>query len=296
MTYANAWVVAVDGARRRLPGWAALLIAVAVIGASLFGGEVLYGRLAPPLSFDFVATALDTLLHYACDLGLFYIAAVLGVRFGERRAALIPSTSAPFAALGGAGLGAIFFLTALGLVAALHAVRPGASSLNLFHRSAGPAALALLMLFQVGAEEVFFRGWLQPVLAARWGPWVGLMVTSLLFAGAHAVMRPLTPVAFVNDTLAGVGFGLLALRTGGLAAPIAAHWAWNWTEAAIVGATPNPGVDRLGALFDLDLVGPPLVAGGADEMNGSLCATVALAGLIACAALWRPRRIWISEA
>ena len=148
-------------------------------------------------------------------------------------------------------------------------------------------------MVQAGAEEAFFRGWLQPVLAARWGPWVGLLTASLVFAAAHAAAAALSahalgPVAWINDTLAGLAFGLLALRTGGLAAPVAAHWAWNWTEASVVGATPNPGVDPLGSLFDLDLVGAGWLTGGPDEMNGSLCASVALLGLIACAAAWRP--------
>jgi hypothetical protein len=77
-----------------------------------------------------------------------------------------------------------------------------------------------------------------------------------------------------------VVFGLLAMRTGGLWAPFAAHWAWNWGEQSVAGATPNPGIDSLGALFDLDLSGPALLSGGADALNGAISTTVVL-GILA---------------
>ncbi len=291
ITYANAWVASVDGAARRLPGWAAAGVAVLTLASATLGGVALY-RLVPAPGAGVAAALLDRALQYLLILGPLYLVA-LGVGLGfERRAARVPAVGATTAGPIGAALGGGFFLLALGLLAAAHGVRPGGGAGAADHRLTGALLLALLILFQAGAEEAFFRGWLQPVLAARWGPWVGLGATAVLFAAAHAAasagVRPLGVLAWVNDTLAGVAFGLLALRTGGLVAPLAAHWAWNWVEAGGVGATPNPGVDPLGALFDLDLAGPAWLAGGPDEMNGSVCATVALAGLIACAVLWRP--------
>jgi membrane protease YdiL (CAAX protease family) len=78
-------------------------------------------------------------------------------------------------------------------------------------------------------------------------------------------------VAILNAALAGLMFGLLALRTGGLAAPIAAHFGYNWAEQSIFGLTPNPG-----AVFNFDLSGPTIFSGGPDELNGSISVTIAL--------------------
>ena len=56
------------------------------------------------------------------------------------------------------------------------------------------------------------------------------------------------PVSLLNILLAGIWFGLLALRTGGLLAPILAHFGYNWAEEMIFGASPNPGVGAFGSV------------------------------------------------
>jgi membrane protease YdiL (CAAX protease family) len=190
-------------------------------------------------------------------------------------------------------LGLLGYGVAVGVAALCGGVRVDANYMNgpsLAFRLTGMAVGALLIAFQAMGEELFFRGWLQPILAARWGPWVGLVAASLLFAAAHAMGRPIGIIALVNDALAGLAFGLIAFRSGGLLAPFAAHFAWNWIEQSVLGLTPNPGIDPLGALIDLDLVGPPLVTGGADEMNGTLGATLALLVMIGLTLAWRPTR------
>ena len=140
---------------------------------------------------------------------------------------------------------------------------------------------AALTGFQVFGEEIFFRGWLQPILGAEWGAKTGLVVTAAVFAGAHLVTDVLGPVAILNLFLGGLVFGLLAFRSGGLAAPFGAHWVWNWLEQSVMGLVPNPGVDSLGSLFDFDLVGSPLLGGGTEGLNGSLVETAALFALAA---------------
>ena len=91
-------------------------------------------------------------------------------------------------------------------------------------------------------------------------------------------------MALLNLMLGGMAFGLLALRSGGLWAPFAAHTAWNWIESGVLGLEPNPGVGAGGSILDLDIVGAGLWSGGGDAMNGSLAATLVLllgvAGLV----------------
>ena len=285
LTFRNGWIVSVDGGARRTPGWAAALIALAALALAMIGGGAAYRALPAP-GAGYVAVTLDRLMQTICVLGpLALVAWAMLHLIEQRRVRAAALSAAPTAAACGAGM----FLLALGLAALFGAVGPGTGgAASWSHRLSGVVVGAGLVAAQAGAEEYFFRGWLQPVLAARWGPWLGLASASLMFAGAHAAVRPLGVVATLNDALAGAAFGVFALRTGGLAAPIAAHWGWNWTEQALAGATPNPGVDPLGSLFDVDLHGPLLLSGGPDEMNGSLCAIVALVGLIGLAAGLRP--------
>jgi membrane protease YdiL (CAAX protease family) len=286
ITYANPWVRRVDEARRKTPGIAALLIAIVGLGVSMTGGVALYGVLASPA----LAPALDRALQYLCVEGPLYLVAIAGL-VAEARGRIAANAGPATAGAIGFGQGLAAFGLAVALSALFGAVRaaPDAAA-PLAHRLAGFAIGAGLIGFQAFGEELLFRGWLQPDLAARWGPGVGVALTSVLFAAAHAFGRPIGALALINDTLAGVWFGFLAFRSGGLIAPFAAHFAWNWTEASILGLTPNPGVDPLGSLFDLDLVGPGLFSGGADEMNGAIGATLALAAAIAMTLAWRPGR------
>ena len=52
--------------------------------------------------------------------------------------------------------------------------------------------------FCVAAEELYFRGWLQPLLCARWGVWAGVIVTALLFAGLHVAGGARAPMSLLN--------------------------------------------------------------------------------------------------
>ena len=136
-----------------------------------------------------------------------------------------------------------------------------------------------LIALQVGAEEALFRGWLQPVLGARWGAWAGLAGSSVAFTLAHFIGARWGALATLNLLLSGAVFGLLAYRTGGLWAPFLAHFGWNAVEACGVGLEPNPGVGVFGAAIDLDAVGPALWTGGGDRLNGSLATTLVLLAL-----------------
>ena len=282
--YSNVWIARVDGASRRLNSWVVLGVGIATLLLSIFGGGELYNRLTGHLTS---APALDRALLYVCVVGPLYAVAAAALAYECR--ASVPANAGAVGALGvGCAIGLAGIAAAVGLSALLGAIAPGASAAPWTHRLAGVAIGAALIAFQAFGEEIFFRGWMQPILATRWGPWIGLTATSVLFAAAHAVGRPVGGLALVNDALAGVTFGLLAFRSGGLLAPFAAHFAWNWAEQSLFGLTPNPGVDPLGSLLDLDLVGAVLLSGGRDELNGAIAATAALLLMIGLVLAWRP--------
>ncbi len=144
-----------------------------------------------------------------------------------------------------------------------------------------------LVLYQSGAEEIYFRGWLQPLLGRSFGPWIGICVTAVLFAALHGVGGELAPLSLVNITLAGALFGLLAWRTGGIAAPVMAHFGWNWAESMWLGLSPNPGVDGWGSIFNFDMTGSALWGGSGEGLNASLAVTFVLLALCTPLILWR---------
>jgi uncharacterized protein len=81
------------------------------------------------------------------------------------------------------------------------------------------AGLAVLSLAAGVGEEVLFRGVIQPLLAHRFGPAVGLIASSLLFGLVHAI----TPTYVVLAGLIGVYLGLLFMAGDNLLIPIVVH-------------------------------------------------------------------------
>lgn len=86
-----------------------------------------------------------------------------------------------------------------------------------------PAALAGLWLVFAAlpavAEELMYRGLIQPAIAHRWGAAWGIGVTAALFSFFH-----MEPAGLLPRMLMGVWFGWLAWRTRSL-------WASTWAHA-----------------------------------------------------------------
>ena len=99
------------------------------------------------------------------------------------------------------------------------------------------------------AEELFFRGYVQTRLCARWGAWPGIVVTAALFGLVH-MDRFHSPSAF----LIGIYLGWLTHRTASIRAAVAAHAANNsmWllaTSAGLGAALPRGAHAMLLAVY-----------------------------------------------
>ncbi|MDH2429849.1 type II CAAX endopeptidase family protein [Sphaerisporangium sp. TRM90804] len=84
----------------------------------------------------------------------------------------------------------------------------------------GLVVIALLVPFQAAAEEYVFRGWLLQAFGAYFRtPWPGILLGAAAFTALHAY----TDWGIVDVFAFGALMGWLAVRTGGLEAPIALH-------------------------------------------------------------------------
>lgn len=77
-------------------------------------------------------------------------------------------------------------------------------------------------------EEVVFRGYIYPVLKRFSGPWVGALVSALVFSAAHGSLAALLPLFIFGLVLV-----FLYEWTGSIWAPIAAHFLFNGATVAI---------------------------------------------------------------
>ena len=102
---------------------------------------------------------------------------------------------------------------------------PGELTETVLQRMAGFFIIVLLAPF---AEEVFFRGFLLPAFANRWGFLAGAIITSGLFGISHVA-----PGAIVPAFMSGMLFAWLYHRTGSLWNTTIAHGAQNALAFAV---------------------------------------------------------------
>lgn len=139
-----------------------------------------------------------------------------------------------------------------------------------------PALYLFFFLIQGPAEEVISRGYLMPVLGARGGAWVGVIVSSLVFALMHALNPNVGVIPIVNLFLAGAFAALYALKEEGLWGVFGWHTAWNWVQGYLVGL-PISGMEVEHPIFNLAEIGPDWYTGGAFGPEGGLGVTIVMA-------------------
>jgi membrane protease YdiL (CAAX protease family) len=100
-----------------------------------------------------------------------------------------------------------------------------------------PMAAALTAIFAVSfgpfMEELFFRGFLYPVLARRFGLVTGVMVTSVAFGLIHAAQLAFAWGLVLVIFLVGAVLTIVRAKTGSVASGFVVHVAYNSTLVAL---------------------------------------------------------------
>ncbi len=159
----------------------------------------------------------------------------------------------------------------------------------------GVAAIGgvLLVLFgwiiQGGAEEVLIRGWVLPVIGARYKAWIGLLVSSLIFAILHGLNPNLSAIALINLALFGVFAGLYAMREGSMWGISALHSVWNWVQGNFFGFQVSGTNADGGTLINLMETGEDWLTGGAFGPEGGIAVTIVLVISILITLFWKSK-------
>ncbi len=92
-------------------------------------------------------------------------------------------------------------------------------------------ALALtLYLIVAFFEELLFRGYYFQTCLRAFGLLPTLLVSSIIFAAAHANNSSISLIGYANIGIVGIFLALLYLRSGSLWAPIGFHFGWNFAQ------------------------------------------------------------------
>ncbi|PKN91644.1 MAG: CPBP family intramembrane metalloprotease domain-containing protein [Chloroflexi bacterium HGW-Chloroflexi-6] len=175
-------------------------------------------------------------------------------------------------------IGIIIFGGAVGLLAVtgFAEIEQGNPSMQGVTALGGVLVVLAGWLVQGAAEETLTRGWMLPVLSARYKPWVGILVSSLFFAVLHSLNPNLSVIAMVNLALFGFFAAFYALREGSLWGICALHSVWNWVQGNIFGFEVSGGSFGGGTLLNLMETGPDWLTGGPFGPEGGLAVTFVL--------------------
>lgn len=186
-------------------------------------------------------------------------------------------------------IGALMFAGSVGILAMFGSVsfEQGDPSKQGIAAVAGVTLVLIGWVVQGGAEEVLIRGWALPVIGARYKPWIGLLVSSLIFALLHGLNPGLSAIALVNLALFGVFAGLYAMREGSMWGISALHSVWNWVQGNFFGFQVSGTNAEGGTLINLMETGADWLTGGEFGPEGGLAVTIVLVIGIAITVFWK---------
>jgi len=153
---------------------------------------------------------------------------VLGSRYGQPVFRSLGWRHSTFNLVVAAGGGALLGLSLSLLGTALHTPKVKSPFENL---GATPLSFALLALTAIVLapvfEELFFRGFLQPLLSRTLGAVAGIVITAALFGGLHAPEYSWAWQYAFCVSLAGIVFGCLRYRTKSIIPCTVMHGCFN---------------------------------------------------------------------
>ncbi len=146
-------------------------------------------------------------------------------------------------------------------------------------------------LIQGASEEIFMRGWFMQSIAVRHWPWLGILLSTLIFTLLHAANPNLNVVAIVNLFLIGIFLAILALYDENLWGACGFHSAWNFTMNSIYGVQVSGNKLTGETLMQSNFEGNELITGSGFGLEGSLVVTTIIVIATILLILLRTKRL-----
>ncbi len=141
---------------------------------------------------------------------------------------------------------------------------------------AGVVMVLLGWVVQGSAEELLFRGWMLPVVGARYAVWLGIVISALMFALVHMLNPSIGPLAILNLVLFGLFTAFYTLWEKSLWGVFGLHAVWNWVQGSIFGLEVSGLASPGESLLVTQATGPDILTGGTFGPEGGLLVTLVL--------------------
>ena len=267
---------------KRIPSlFISIPLVVIIIILGVFTGEILVFKIV--LNSPHLSLLFRYLYSFTVTIFFVILFLCLWIVFYEKRPlkTIGLKSSAPIKHyFKGFAIGACMMLITVGLIALTGNVESRNTNNVLNIKRILPTCLMLFAYVLQGANEEFVsRGWQFQVISLRSHPWIGAVVTSLIFSLLH-LGGGANLISFANLFLFSFLLVLFVLNDGSIWSACGWHSAWNWTMGSILGLNVS-GREGVGVLFDLTLTGSTFVSGGEFGPEASIMATIVLsAGIL----------------
>lgn len=173
--------------------------------------------------------------------------------------------------------GIIINTIVVGLMALFGNIELAKESANITGTSAlGLVGIYLLgFLVQGASEEILTRGWMMQIIGSRYKPWLGVLLSTLLFAILHLGNAGVNPISVINLILVSFLLALFVLNDGSLWFACAWHSSWNWMLGNVYGLSVSGQGEKI-TLVDLNTKGSEILSGGGFGPEGSIITTIVM--------------------
>lgn len=156
--------------------------------------------------------------------------------------------------------------------------------------------LGIIGLFLIGymvqgaGEEILARGWQFQVIAARHKPWIGAVISSIMFALLHGFNSGISVIALINLFLFAVLLLFFILHDRSIWAACGWHTSWNWALENIFGLKVS-GSEGIVSVFKFSTQGPNYITGGDFGPEGSILTSLVLIGGMIFILIFEARKV-----
>ena len=131
----------------------------------------------------------------------------------------------------------------------------------------------LTTFIQSSGEEILCRGYFMNSLGGRHSCVFAVVVNAVVFGAVHLFNEGITPLAFINVTVAGIFFSVVAVRYN-LWVSCWIHAMWNFSEGFIFGSSIS-GNEAMMSVFSVTPTNRPAwLTGGEFGIEGSIVVTI----------------------
>lgn len=260
-----------------------IALAIPMLVVLFFAGFIVSGLIFYPIISKFFEVNEVWFSFYSLfvSFGFVIIFVWIWVRFFEERSFITLGFNLNGALkkyLKGFFVGALMLIIVIGLMSIIGNVEILDNSEPFGINGLGIISLLLLgYMVQGAAEEIIARGWQFQVIGARYKPWLGAVISSVIFALLHGFNSGINLLALINLALFAFLLIFMILHDKSIWSACGWHTAWNWTMENVFGLKVS-GTEGIVSVFKFKTEGPTIITGGDFGPEASILTSIVLIG------------------